>query len=163
MDGCPTILADSWPVLKISLTKLDKMNSNGDFLPLTRTPKVGNTTLGVFLCCSLVAQAREMGRFDKWGDRWQWVGRCCKKAGHWSGAGCCFEANRFAVELGAVLNRQGGFSFEMASGFDFESTGGLARTDLDSQNAWMVCYIIRKQLFKADVRAISSSVRIRRR
>jgi len=43
------------------------MNSNGDFLPLTRTPKVGNTTLGVFLCCSLVAQAREMGRFDRLG------------------------------------------------------------------------------------------------
>ena len=37
--------------------------------------------------------------------------------------------------LGAGLNWQDGFSFEMASGFDFESTGGLARTDLDSQNA----------------------------
>lgn len=57
MDGCPTILADSWLVLKISLTKLDKMKSNGDFLPLTRTPKVGNTTSGVFLCRSL---------FEKW-------------------------------------------------------------------------------------------------
>jgi len=49
MDGCSTILAKSWLVLKISLTKLDKIKSNGDFLPLTRTPKVGNTTLGVFL------------------------------------------------------------------------------------------------------------------
>lgn len=61
MDGCSTILAKSWLVLKISLTKLDKIKSNGDFLPLTRTPKVGNTTLGVFLCCILFAQVRETG------------------------------------------------------------------------------------------------------
>ena len=38
------------------------MNSNGDFRPVTRTPKVGNTTLGVFLW-----YMREMGRFDRLG------------------------------------------------------------------------------------------------
>lgn len=77
--------------------------------------------------------------------------------------GAAVKKRGIDLGLDAVLNRQGGFSFEMASGFDFESTGGLARTDLDSRNVWMVCYIIKKQLFKADVRAISSSARIKRR
>lgn len=50
MDGCPTILADSWLVLKISLTKLDQIKSNGDFLPLTRTPQSWKYSFGgIFL------------------------------------------------------------------------------------------------------------------
>lgn len=59
MDGCPTILADSWLVLKISLTKLDKMNSNGDFLPLTRTPQSWKHNFGGYFYVAALLHKQE--------------------------------------------------------------------------------------------------------